>query len=268
MAVASVVIGASLSSGTWAMPTANADDPLAPIIAAVNGDRAKTRCAQLNYSAALEGGAQAYARSENSNDAAGGYDGATASFLGSGDPQAVAINSAYRKGAGERISDCSFTEFGVGFIRHDDRSVDVVTIVFGTPNVEAPVAAAPPLPQPVQCPAGSPTPTVPAGQACAPPTYSVTVAVTGAGFRKINVTLTNSATIDASCDYTAVPLGDNPFGLLQTFSKTVAVKAKGTVILNENAPPPGVTYQLSVPCTGTFNGNSVVLGTSSQTVKG
>ncbi|MGB5113119.1 MAG: hypothetical protein WBO08_16490 [Mycobacterium sp.] len=41
--------------------------------------------------------------------------------------------SAYGGGAGSAINDCGYTEFGVGFIRHDDRSVDVVTVIFGTP---------------------------------------------------------------------------------------------------------------------------------------
>ena len=141
----------------------------------------------------------------------------------------------------------------MGFIRHDDREVDVVTIVFGQPSMPdgTPVAPAPaPEPAaPVQCPAGSPTPNVPAGQTCAPPpTDSVTFAVSAAGRGKIDVKLTNSTDLDASCAYTAKPKS-NPLGILPTINKTVAVKAKGTATLNENSPsrlhlpPDGVVHR-------------------------
>lgn len=265
---------ASLPWGTAALPIANADDPLAPIIGSVKDIRSGTLCAQLVYNPRLQDAAQKYARSEDPGDARpNDYPFRTDAFLGSGDPQLNAIYSAYNRGAHSSIVDCSFTEFGVGFVRHEDREVDVVTIVFGqpsmpdgTPPASSPAPAPAPAP-PVQCPASSSTATVPAGQTCAPSTHSVTVAITKAGFGKIDVTLTNGADVDASCAYTATPLS-NPLGILPTVKKTVAVKAKGTVTLNENAPPPTTTYTVSVPCTGTFNGASVALGDSAQTVSG
>lgn len=89
----------------------------------------------------LEDAAQAYAASENPADGKpANYNGKTAAFLGSGDPQAAAINSAYRNGAGAVIQHCQFSQYGVGFLRkdHGNGPVDVVTIVFGTPTPVAP----------------------------------------------------------------------------------------------------------------------------------
>src|SRR5882757_1273605 len=144
VAITGAVVGTTWLSGTLATPIANADDPLVPIIGTVNGDRSSTRCTPFTYSPALEGAAQAYARSENPVDGQpGNYNGRTLAFLGAGDPQAAATNSAYKRGAGPVISSCDYTEFGVGFIRYEDRSVDVVTIVFGVPaKVEPPTSAA------------------------------------------------------------------------------------------------------------------------------
>jgi hypothetical protein len=182
LAFGTTFFGASVLSGVLAMPIAHAD-PLDAIRSAVNGNRAATACPAYTYSSALEGAAQTYARSENVLDGQpAGYNGKTIAFLGSGDPQADAINSAYKRGAGGLIRNWDYTEFGVGFIRHEDRSVDVVTIVFGAPpkaaqpvscpdgstvpagqQCPAAVAAKPPI----TCPEGSPTPTVPADGTCA-----------------------------------------------------------------------------------------------------
>jgi hypothetical protein len=162
LAIATALTGSALSL-TLAAPIAHADPVLQPIIGTVQGDRGNTPCPQFNYSGDLEAAAQAYARSENMSDyiTVGNYKGTRAGFLGSGDPQAAAINSAYTRGAGNAISNCSFRDFGVGFVRHEDRSVDVVTIVFGEPAAPPPVTT-PTTPPPVT------TPTPP------PPTATVT----------------------------------------------------------------------------------------------
>jgi hypothetical protein len=93
------------------------------------------------------------------------------------------------------------------------------------------------------------------------------LAVSAAGRGKIDVKLTNSADLDASCAYTAKPKS-NPLGILPTINKTVAVKAKGTATLNENSPFPGSTYHLTVSCTGSFEGKNVDLGHPEQDVSG
>jgi hypothetical protein len=89
-----------------------------------------TQCPPLTYLPALENMAQNYARTENVSSLNGGYHGYTTGYLGSGDPALQATDSAISK-AKPGIEDCSNTDYGVGFIRHEDRSVDVVTIVFG-----------------------------------------------------------------------------------------------------------------------------------------
>jgi hypothetical protein len=121
-------------SAVLTAPLAHADS-LQNVINAVNKDRGATHCPALIYNPILQQGAEAYANSENAADAKpGNYNGQVFPYLGSGDPQAAAINSAYKRGAGETLGLCNYTEFGVGFVRHDDRSVDVVTIVFGIPG--------------------------------------------------------------------------------------------------------------------------------------
>jgi hypothetical protein len=272
---ATTFVGASVLSGVLAMPLAHAD-PLDAIRSAVNGNRSATACGALTYSGALEGAAQAYARSENPVDGQpAGYNGRTLAFLGSGDPQADAINSAYKRGAGGLISNCDFTEFGVGFVRHEDREVDVVTIVFGAPPKAAPVVV-PDTPKDttVTCPAGSPTATVVPPATCAPvpaalpDPNSVTMTASGAGLGKVNVSFKNSSDVLATCQYTASP-SSNPLGVLPTINKTVKVNAKGSGALNgEPAPPPLVSYHLSANCTGIVNGSEVPLGNPETDVSG
>jgi hypothetical protein len=162
LAIAIAVAGTALTARA-AIPMAHADpdpfaDPRINIYNTVDKDLGKGGC-NIGENRPLEDAAQAYAASENPADGRpANYEGKTAAFLGSGDPQAAAINSAYRNGAGAVIQQCKsngYTQYGVGFVRHDDRSVDVVTIVFGAPT---PV---PPKPDPVLIPIpGPPLPPV------------------------------------------------------------------------------------------------------------
>jgi len=136
--VAVAIAGAALI-GTLAAPAAYArDDPLAPIKATVEKDQynacyTSPRGSLLTYSQHLEDLAQVYAVSEKEPPAQASHV-TILPFLGAGDPEAQAINRAYQHGAGQEIARCRFgKEYGVGFVRHDDRNVDVVTIVFGDP---------------------------------------------------------------------------------------------------------------------------------------
>ena len=140
-----VAIAGAILAGTLAAPVASADDPLAPIIKTIMRDRQKA-CndafgnffvGNFSYNKDLEAAAQQFARTEQTPRAPARFTGIRA-FLGSGDPQAAAINSAYRRGAGQAIGNCANKHFGVGFVRHEDRSVDVVTIVFGAPTPPPP----------------------------------------------------------------------------------------------------------------------------------
>ena len=123
---------------TITAPAAYADDPLAQIKSVVSRDAYKG-CAGsppnfgsgLYYSTDLEGVAQVYARTETVPGPPPGYE-SVRPFLGAGDPEAQAITRAYQHGAGPEIGRCGVKFYGVGFVRHNDRSVDVVTIVFGT----------------------------------------------------------------------------------------------------------------------------------------
>lgn len=145
-----VAIAGTILFGSLAPPAASADDPLAPIIKTIREDRQKA-CHDVgavfgafSYDKQLEATAQEFARTEKTPQPPAGYT-AIRAFLGSGDPQAAAINSAYRRGAGQAIGNCANKYYGVGFVRHESRSVDVVTIVFGAPKP-------PPQPQGVQNP--------------------------------------------------------------------------------------------------------------------
>lgn len=248
----SALTGALLLSGTSAMPSAYADDPLAEIISDITLYRSKTQCPRLTYNVALEEAAQRYARSERPEDGrTGNYHGVTAAFLGSGDPQASAVLSAYSRGARGAITDCGFTDFGVGFIRHDDRSVDVVTLVFGRQDepVEPPTT---PVSAPVSTPVTTPEPPKVA------PTDAIHVSF-DKGFQW-TVNVTSTADIAGNCTYAAT----NP--VLPGSNKTFNIGPRGSASFTVLAPPPFSTYHVVVSCSGTFEGKNVQFGHVEQDV--
>lgn len=280
LAFTTAFVGASVLSGFVAMPLAHATE-LDDIAAVVKGNRPAT-CAPLVYNGALEGAAQAYARSENPVDGQpGGYNGKTLAFLGSGDPQKAAINSAFSRGAGGLVTNCDFTEFGVGFIRYedgqplgagnrrgDDATIDVVTIVFGSPPkaaappvVEAPVVEAP-KPAKVPCPAGSPVAEVDAGQVCPPVVVpDVTNAISAnfaTGLLSVKVTVSNSSDLSAKCTYDATP-----FDVHRDFT----IAPKGEKVLNFSGVNSGTDYQVKIVCNDASGKQSVPIGTVDDTVR-
>jgi hypothetical protein len=271
IAMAMVFLGASMLSAS-AMPVARADDPLGPIRGAVNGDRSRTACPAFTYSRVLEDAAQARARSEVlAGFQPPAYNGKTTDFTAIGDPQADAINKAYKLGAGAVISDCSYTEFGVGFFRSDlHASYDRVTIFFGTPATAKAPTSTPsatsdptliPTPASRQCPAGSPTPTVPAFGTCAPvppPTDKVSVSF-DRGFQW-TVNVTSTADIQGKCTYAAT----NP--VLPGSNKNFDIGPKGSASFTVLAPPPFSTYHVVVSCSGPFDGKNVEFGHVEQDV--
>ncbi|MBX7454572.1 hypothetical protein GR927_41890 [Mycolicibacterium sp. 3033] len=246
-----VTLAMASAFGSLALAPAAHADPLDAIINTVNKDR-PARCPALHYDRGLlEGAAQAYARSENPVDGQpAGYNGRTLAFLGSGDPQAAATTSAYSRGAGGVITNCDFTDFGVGFIRHEDREVDVVTIVLGAPNkpVEAPAAEVPP---PVAVPdAPKPEPVA--------PTDAVRVSFDRGITWTVNVT--NSSALAGTCTYAAT----NP--VLPGVNKTFSIGPNGSASFSVLAPPPLSTYHVVVSCRGDFNGKNVEFGHVEQDV--
>jgi hypothetical protein len=283
LAFTTAFVGASVLSGLVAMPLAHATE-LDDIAAVVKGNRPAT-CPPLVYNGALEGAAQAYARSENPVDGQpGGYDGKTLAFLGSGDPQAAAVNSAFSRGAGGLVTNCDYTDFGVGFIRYedgqplgagnrrgDDLTIDVVTIVFGAPPKAAPKAPDVPVtPQTTPCEGSAP---VPVGTPCPvvakveepPSPNSITMEVRKAGSGKVDVAFTNSSKVAGKCDYVATATSFDPLNLLPTVNESVDVKANGTGVIRglTDPRPLGLRYHLEATCTGDFNGGSVPLGSPS-----
>ena len=117
-----------------------AEAPLRPIADTILRDRQRG-CGDASSGAfsrdpRLDEVAQKYARAENEKPAPqlNGYGASIVAFLGTGDPEAQAINYAYKKGAGKAIGDCALKRFGVGFFRIDQRSVDFVAIVLGKPQ--------------------------------------------------------------------------------------------------------------------------------------
>jgi hypothetical protein len=250
-------------SPAWA-PIAHADDALAPIKDVVNGNR-NGKCDPLKYSSALEGAAQAYARSEKKKDIDElGYDGTAIGFLGSGDPQAQAIHSAYTRGASAAIVDCRYEEFGVGFVRYDDREVDVVTMVFGDPRNSTNQGSfgtnTGPPPQTQPDPPKQPEPQV----VPKPPQDAIGLDIKVSGFNA-NVTVTNSADLAGKCTYAANPT-NSP--LLPAVNKNFDIAPKGNTPLTFMAPPPLVTYHVVVACRGSFNGQDVEFGHVEQDVTG
>lgn len=263
----SSIVGASLLSGALASPIATADDPLAPIRSTVNGDRSRTACPAFAYSQQLEDLAQTAIRP---GDRRGGdlsaYNGRAKLVTGYGDPQAQAINEAYKSGAGNLIGNCDYVEFGVGFQRDEDLETDTVSIVFGIPATVKPApnpasdtgATLVPIPATRPCPAGSSTPTVPAFGACAPPTNKVSVSVVRG--LQWTVTATNAANIVGKCTFTA----DGPGGGLSDRSFDLA--ANGSATFPIGTPLPFVTYRVVTSCHGTFEGKDVEFGHDEQNV--
>jgi hypothetical protein len=129
-AIATAFAGVCALAGALATPVAHASPLDGPKNLVAELRAGGTQCPPLTYQVALENMAQNYARTENTASLNGGYHGYTTGFLGSGDPAQQATDSAISN-AKPAIADCGNTDYGVGFVRHDDRSVDVVTLVFG-----------------------------------------------------------------------------------------------------------------------------------------
>jgi hypothetical protein len=142
----------------------------------------------------------------------------------------------------------------VGFVRYDDRDVDVVAIVLGEPEPAAPPPAA--IPDPVKVP--DPVPVAVA------PHDAVQVDIERAGL-SVEVNVTNSADLAGKCTYVASPLR-NP--LLPVVNRNFSIDANGSQQLTFLAPPPLSTYHVVVSCHGTFNGQNIEFGHVEQDVSG
>jgi hypothetical protein len=277
-------------------PAAHAD-PLDPIRGAVNNLRAQSPCGPLNYSIALEGEAQARVGNKLPGvPPAGQYNGQVVRGWYSSDPESKSI-AGLMSSSGNAIKDCRYKDFGVGMIRDTEHDFSDVAVALGIP------AAPPPPPQPVQCPAGSTTPTVPAGQTCtaAPPvpcpagstTPTVpagqqctaapktkcpdgssvnagsdcpapTDAVSVTFNKGLGVWTVNVAnSADISGQCTYKATSDNG---TPGSSKNFSIAAKGTANFTVPAPLLLTSYHVVTSCTGNYNGKSVEFGHNEQDV--
>jgi hypothetical protein len=119
-----------------------------------------------------------------------------------------------------------------------------------------------PLP-PVQCPPGSPTPTVPAGQTCpevkVAPTNAVTMNINVSGL-SANIDIASTADIPGNCTYRATA------PLLPAVNKSFNLAPNGSTSFSTLAPPLLSTYHVVLSCKGQFEGKSVEFGHVEQDV--
>ena len=291
--IAGAIAGLVLSM-LIATPTAHAD-VLADIRGTVTRDRVNAGCPEMKYNQTLQDLAFAQGQfipdpPDRINGLRNAYGGALKEFIGVGDPMAAALTDAYKKGAGPTLSDCSFTEYGVSFVRYEPTETDWVGLIFGKPSVTTPPSGpdapggqgqeqkqAPPVKcgpndeqtevpagqqctpkAAVQCPPGGPQQSVPAGQKCPPPTNAVRVTF-DRGFGTWGVNVKNNAGIGGSCTYTATSQSGLP-GRDEAFD----IAPNGTHSFDVLAPVG--KYDVVTSCTGTYDGQQVEFGRDVQTV--
>jgi hypothetical protein len=147
--------------------------------------------------------------------------------------------------------------------------VEVVKPVDCPPNSKTPTVIPPAQCEaapPTACPEGSVTPEVPAGQQCQPPSKAITMNITNGG-GNADIKITNSSGVPVDCAYVANKTsGAFTFGDAQ-YTLSIPVDAHGS---NTNSslvyPVLGSKYSASVKCTGTWNGQQVLVGEASQNV--
>lgn len=119
--------------------------------------------------------------------------------------------------------------------------------------------------QPIHCPAGSVSATVPAGQQCAAPTNAVAMDITRSGLNA-HAAITNKSNLPASCTYTATKTGGvGP----EKVDKRIDVGPNSTNAITDMLWPPLLTsYNAVVACTVTYNGKQTSIGQAVQNVTG
>ncbi len=132
----------------------------------------------------------------------------------------------------------------------------------GSPTVEAlSLDKCAPVP-PKKCPPGSAAPEVPANQNCAAPTNAVTMNISGGALTR-TVTVTNSSALAGSCAYDAKGTG----GVFAPgLNRQINVGPNGQTSIDVPAPPLGSTYQVTLTCTGSWDGKQVEIGRVVQNV--
>jgi hypothetical protein len=102
----------------------------------------------------------------------------------------------------------------------------------------------------VQCPPGSPTPTVPAGQTCAPipdVTNAIQASFGAPGLTSLDFNVTNTSSIEATCNYTATANSLNPLVPKKT-TRQFNVPANGNHTETFSGAITGTTYNAVLSC--------------------
>jgi hypothetical protein len=277
------------AAAVLATPVANADT-LGDMRGAVNGARAQSTCGPLNYSGQLEGAAQAWVRDARALDDVNrsfslqknDYPGDVRwTRIASGDPTDTAVNSMIA-GARDGINDCGAVDFGVGMVRDDVIDKSFVAVVLGAPKpvVEAPKepvkcqAGSPdgdsvpfgqtcrPSP-PVPCPADSPVTEVPFGQTCPvaeAQTNKIQAAFGEPGLTSVDFTVTNTATLNATCDYVSTTDSINPLVPKKT-TRSISVPAGQSTTTTFDGAPTLSTFNVTLTCKDTSGKQKEPLGT-------
>jgi hypothetical protein len=145
------------------------------------------------------------------------------------------------------------------------------TIDRGFQCVAAPAAPPPPAPEavpvvpppaaPVQCPSGSTTPTVPAGQSCtaAVVTDAIALSFGPPNLGNITATVRNSSDLTGNCTYDATGLADT--------HRDFTVGPKVSTTLSFNGFNTGTTYHATVSCMDASGKQTQPIGTDSKDVK-
>jgi len=285
--LAAIAFATTLTGSTLALtmaPMAHADS-LAPIRQAVIDARAGSTCPPLNYSVPLEGEAQhAVGNTLPGVPPTGQYQG-TFDVAGHSAPFGSANNvpdgtRLAVSQAGGAINDCSYKDFGVGFVRTDGE--DQVAIVLGKPA--APAAPVPqPQPQPantnlpVSCAGGggyklppgsdcskTPNPSPPPAPAPQPVVNAITASFAKPGLTSIQLKVTNSSALTAACHYDAEAQTNNPLVPSQTlrdFQVEPHTTAANPHLETFDGAPTLTNYQVTITCTDASGQQKDPIGT-------
>lgn len=122
---------------------------------------------------------------------------------------------------------------------------------------------------PVTCPAGSPTPTVPAGQTCAPVpdvTNAIQASFGDPTLSKLAFNVTNTSSITASCNYTATADTINPL-VPKTTTRQFTVPANGSHTETFTGAPTLTTYNVVLSCKDASGKQQAELGHVTTSVR-
>jgi len=188
-------------------------------------------------------------------------------------------NDAINVGTGlvnQTVDTASGFTFSIQGCRKHDLSDDcgAWSIYTYTPPA-APKAPAQPAPVPapeakpdIQCPSGSPTPTVAAGQTCAPipdVTNAIQASFGDPTLSTLDFNVTNTSDLTATCNYTAKANSLNPL-VPKTTTRQFNVPANGNHTETFSGAPTFTTYSVVLSCRDASGKQKAELGHVSTSV--